>query len=526
MNLAVRNALGAAGSAVPMIITVEDPEVVYESTTFCISRNANDFDGCPVVDSQYHIQDTSTLLDIIPPMIAGGARRLLFHGGQTWLAGWKITVNNAPGPIHIGSFGDGSATFVTDESTMFIAPTPTSDDWRFTDLVIDGSGNADGTGDEAFAPAGDRLLIYRVKGVDNTWDRTLVSGLQISSEIAMVDSDFVVPAFSAYGFFSRSAMMGNRAFGRVRVQHADGMVFSNSHIGNQASISEHTMMIRSLAFSEDQVPANPNRCPAGLVGADCARWTQKLVVSDNLIACAEWVCIQATVSGTDGWGAHGRDYVFERNFFYNSDTRPNVLSGTVALLWVQGVTVRNNVFNHNKTNPDLRVRAVGVSDPFREIEHAETKLIYYYGNSVFVPDDGYSSSQTGITLDALHPTYAVNNLMHTAKDISAIHIEDYGDPTRVEGDQTTNLFFPWDDNPFVAMGPDLPDLAYMDPQDYRLKHGNAAIDSGIEVPGWVVDFNLNVRDEQPDAGAFEFLAPLFADGFESGTTEAWSNGQP
>ncbi|MBZ0111582.1 MAG: hypothetical protein K8J08_03905, partial [Thermoanaerobaculia bacterium] len=60
--------------------------------------------------------------------------------------------------------------------------------------------------------------------------------------------------------------------------------------------------------------------------------------------------------------------------------------------------------------------------------------------------------------------------------------------------------------------------------DFHLSAGSPAIDlCPGTVPGLAMDFDLDSRPlgAAPDAGADEYVPPLFADGFESGDTVAW-----
>ena len=64
--------------------------------------------------------------------------------------------------------------------------------------------------------------------------------------------------------------------------------------------------------------------------------------------------------------------------------------------------------------------------------------------------------------------------------------------------------------------------------DLHLGVGSPAIGAGEVVPGIILDYAGNSRSVPPSLGALEygFGDELFSDDFESGTTNAWTNGDP
>ena len=62
--------------------------------------------------------------------------------------------------------------------------------------------------------------------------------------------------------------------------------------------------------------------------------------------------------------------------------------------------------------------------------------------------------------------------------------------------------------------------AFTDPGegDYEPSPTSPLVDRGVLIPGVDADYSGSA----PDIGAFEVGQPLFADGFESGSTSAWS----
>ncbi len=71
----------------------------------------------------------------------------------------------------------------------------------------------------------------------------------------------------------------------------------------------------------------------------------------------------------------------------------------------------------------------------------------------------------------------------------------------------------------ISVDPDFADPARW---DYALASTSDLIDAGLHIPG----INDGFEGSAPDIGAFEYVAPLFADGFESGGTTAWSTTVP
>jgi hypothetical protein len=61
--------------------------------------------------------------------------------------------------------------------------------------------------------------------------------------------------------------------------------------------------------------------------------------------------------------------------------------------------------------------------------------------------------------------------------------------------------------------------------DYHPGEGSPAIGAGVALPGLDVDHDGATRPDPPTLGAFEF-STIFADGFEPGDWEDWSDASP
>lgn len=147
------------------VITVLDPDTEFLATTTCVSATA-DFTGCPGGATQVTSNDFDATL---AAAIAGGSRRILYRGGETFLV-QPVAFIVGPGPGLIGSFGGGGAKAIVSPvvNTMVTMinisnnTTPTTDDWRIVDLEIHGTATA-GDGPHGFSAQGSASNILMLR---------------------------------------------------------------------------------------------------------------------------------------------------------------------------------------------------------------------------------------------------------------------------------------------------------------------------------------------------------------------------
>ena len=119
-----------------MVVTVDDPAVVFAgANTICFSQNG-DFSGAPAGALQIVTNRLLAVTNYFVPR-----RRVLLRRGETWTnTGVRL---DAAGPGLIGSFGVGALPVlaVTNGCSVFTLSSsrPQLDDWRIMDLEFNGS---------------------------------------------------------------------------------------------------------------------------------------------------------------------------------------------------------------------------------------------------------------------------------------------------------------------------------------------------------------------------------------------------
>jgi hypothetical protein len=341
VQVSVRDANGRVASK-GVLITVEDPEVVFAgASTVCFSV-AGDFTGCPDGGRHVTISDTSQM----QPYVETGARLLLRRGETFHGSSVKI---NVPGPGVVGAFGpDGSARpkVTTSEALFqFSGPTPNVRDWRIVDIQVVGDGD-----ESEFVVIGGKasdVLVFRSRatrvglGVSapltliDYWNANGSPGHDVVDVLAIQDCEFrdVVGGSGHNLVFAaahRLILVGNTLQNSTSGEHVvrspwiDRGVISNNDFA-EAPAPRHLLKIHAPGFGEE--------------GVGKGRFTERVVVSENTFSCTgghDWsVAIGPQNESSD---ERVRDVLVEGNLFLPGQAQ------IPLVLWGRAVTVRNNLF--------------------------------------------------------------------------------------------------------------------------------------------------------------------------------------
>ena len=452
-------------------ITVLDPETSEGWTTYYVAATGSDGNNGTSPDSPFGTFNHA--MDQVSPNT-----RILFRRGDTWTAstGW-INVN---GPGLIGAYGSGSRPvlqFAGGRGLQFGWSTDNRD-WRIIGLRFEGNG----TGEAIFAEGThlEQMLIWEVE--IESWR----AGIVLSANCDYLDQNVIAAsriedirvAWTIYMGGTRSFIQGN---------HLDKQSTSSSHTfrnhcANGFSASHNYF---APAHHSGMKLHGPNH------GTDVF-YSQNIVITDNIFEGSNWTVNLGPENGTSDQRVHNVRY--ERNLHLRTSN-----TGVSLMVWGRDITVRNNIFINNIGGD---YRAVVLEQRGIEPPPVGTRI---YHNTFFAEQD--SSSFIPVTIrPEVSDTRVFNNLL-------APTIEDFSmDGSGTGLVQGNNL------------ATNLPDFLSPASRDLRLGTNSPALNWGVDV-GVLYDYAENSRDTTPDVGAYEYAEPLFADGFESGDTTAWSASQ-
>ncbi|MDA8016047.1 MAG: hypothetical protein MPN21_01265 [Thermoanaerobaculia bacterium] len=494
----------------------------FAGTTLCVS-DVGDFTGCPAGGLQ-----RTSLHDAWGELTSGS--RLLLRRGETWQLDRPLH-GAVDGPVTIGAFGpDHLPRPHLDRSEASVR---IRRDWRLLDLEITGprerlNGEALVTSSQA-----DHQLFLRVKGND-------------------LPNQFAYPSQSF--FFIESEIDGGAAYGHFMGGHdpASGERLSRfAVLGSTIRDNDEEHCIRTHG-SKVLIADNHIHSKAGsILKIAGTSGTHDLASLYVLIANNHLVRSPTSFAWAVGVGPENTSVeqyidraILDGNVLSNSDPDDRA---AVTVITADDVTVRNNVF----LNSDSALLMLG--DTNRPHPHSVRTRIY---------NNTFSSTYPYFTLFRATQhnlgIYLRNNLIYATPSLE-LHL---GKILRYEGPMTEidsdhNLFLV----PGAASEFDVAGNSYLledwqtasgnDGQSRRLAAGDigglfvdldgadgirgtvdddlhlasdsVAIDAGAALP-LAHDHDLQPRPVGAtlDVGAFERRAALFADGFESGNTSAWS----
>lgn len=428
--------------------------------------------------------------DVVNDLDTG--KRVLLRRGETWTTSTRYALD-FPGPCQLGAFGPASdpkpIIHHTGASSCFVLSdgTPTSSDFRFTDLFLD----LDDTGDSAFGQDGvlTTTLWLRCdvrKALKKAWNLS-VSGPganQISEGVHIEDctaDDLGAGSgcYALFGVFSHACIQGcyfDKNAGlehTLRIQHGQWMVIAHNDLLRGAD-NKDTLAIRGVEFAGQGIWSP-------------GRYTELFSVNDNYIHHNQpsWG-IQLGPSG-DTDDERLRKYIFERNFVKHETSASCVR----ASFCDAGAAFRNNTFLITTaggcTVMDFRIRGW-------EPVHVGGRI---FNNSVYSPTTG-----TIIVYYLNEGTDVADNVFKNNLGSAPNGTIQFNDASGT-AEESNNLDL---DAPFIVAAPSI-DSEF----DILADVGaNYARDAGTDVLGVNVDYKGNVRpnpeDDVFDVGAFEWTA--------------------
>jgi len=396
-----------------ILVTADDPDIVFAgAATTCISDTA-DFTGCPAGANQITTSNFATGVSAIT--VGNSVRRLLFRRGGTWSAATAGTIL-APGPGIIGAFGGGPDPLVQ-AVTAFAAINPRAADWRIMDIRVDG-GSATASGVLGDAGAS-QILLLRLS-ISNLHNGLVFSDFNaLFDQIAVVDSSIsnIIGGGGGQGGYiaaSRFMFLGNTiddttlAEHGLRMPYANTAVISNNLFSRAAGTdgpagAKTVLTIRAPNFDGTGV------YPAGL-------FTEKVIVSDNKFV-PHITQVGITGSGPQGNAANERirDTIWERNWWAlpaSGDTIQIRHAFTAS-----ETTIRNNIVEVSGNGSDHRVFYVQMTNTVPG--YPVPDQVRFYNNSVFSSDTGSNFGFVQLQAPITNITIK-NNLVYAPGDAAPV----------------------------------------------------------------------------------------------------------
>lgn len=487
VDLTVRGAGGVVDTD-RVTITVEDPDVVYDGSTTCVSDTTrDDFTGCPAGS---RLVTTDDLSEVTGYATAGS--RVLFHRGSSWTLTNGLSWPSNSGPVTIGAYGSGPKPLITLEDQPFLGLS-NKQDWRFMDIAFQDSRRTyditNGTNDMQ------RILIFRIDSDGGNdpigWTHYNSSDAIPISQMAVVECN--IADFEEYAFYvgaERLALLGNvgadsRNTHVTRIWQGYLTVVShNIFSGTSLDSGTGRQALKFHGPSEDLIRDTPAPSTRTL-----RRRSQFAVISNNVFGqSGPWpVSMGPQDSGSD---ERLSDFMISRNRFvseYGTYTQPIQISLRVAGRYF---SIQNNVFD--ASGPGNGYTGIDVHQEGVEPAPAHVRV---RNNTVYRGTDARNGA-FGIHVGTeASDTVVVNNIV-SFPDVSTSFtgaVDDDGTRTVLEN----NLFV---DEPGLS-NPDGGDPLL---RDFDLDASSPAIDSGSDVPVFS-DFDGGRRPVGAyDAGAFEY----------------------
>ena len=208
-----------------ILVTADDPDIVFAgAATTCISDTA-DFTGCPAGANQI---TTSNFATGVSAITAGNSvRRLLFRRGGVWNATAAGTILTA-GPGIIGAFGANPAAPRIQSVTAFAAINPRAADWRIMDIDIDGAGSITAAG--VLGDAGAKQILLLRLNINNLNNGLVFSDFNaLFDQIAVVDSSISNIIGGGGGQVISGAPYGGQSHGYPARGHSQPMFSQPSY---------------------------------------------------------------------------------------------------------------------------------------------------------------------------------------------------------------------------------------------------------------------------------------------------------
>jgi len=500
VNLMVND--GGSSRIVPIQITVTDPNVVFASSTMCVSAIGN-FTGCPVGSAQL----TTTDYEAAVRTNQATHKRLLFRRGDTFLPSANGAARiNTSGPGIIGAYGDGAAPKWIPETgypALYLSSQSTAgiSDWRVMDIEIDGQDrftagvSGDGGIDQVL------LLGLNIHNVSNgivmsasildganadgnpqhsghtLWDQFAVVGTAVKDINNGVQAGGMVGAYisaTKFTFMGNTMDVGGGGEHVLRTPYIGRGVVSNNILANPAN-SKHCWQLHA-----------PGQANTGVVGGGL--YTEHVEAAENTFVGG--VTPWAVFVGPQNTAVDERlrNLTFERNYFVAG-------TGTVSGLMFRGpvssIMVRNNIVNLSGSAAGA-VEAYAVGDGGVGPRPTD---IAFLNNTAY---SSVASQFTGISIGTVSTNVKVQgNLAYAPAATTAQMLSGTGASGLLATNNSTDLQ--------VIASPSFVSVAAVNARtvgatDFRIATGSYAIGTGIELQASTSDFFVAGRGAR-DIGA-------------------------
>lgn len=389
-----------------VIITVQDPDVVFAGTnTICLSQTG-DFTGAPAGSNNQTVS-ASTIKTAIDTY-KGANKRILLHAGQTWSSSAQISMNFA-GPFLLGKFGSGANPVITNTNstttTALFGFSTGSNDNRIVDIDIAGeaySANSDVT----------QLTVARSSclsmSIGLTFDPGETVPLRNYDQMCWYECSFKLNGTYTFGgtcgyvALKRGAYLGchldNDKFGEqtLRVPYIDRSVIAHNTLKKPLN-SKNMLKIHGREFTSTSL------------------YSEKFVVSSNIFdnrggnyAINEFI----TAGNGNPRDERTRDFIIEGNIAYTDKTNPITGAGFFFSSGAQNCTVRNNLMDCSGTT-DYRYCWVYMVNADTNTNHSGTNSsgIRIYNNTMYGPITGSGTGPdwTGVESEIIYWNKGADN---------------------------------------------------------------------------------------------------------------------
>lgn len=363
-------------------VTVADPATL---TTYCVS-NTGTWTGC--TGTQVPTNDFDVALGASNANVANFKRRVLFHGGETFVNSAMTTLLRSSAPGLIGTYG-GRATVTTTAATQF----DIRDGWQITGLDFDcGATDSCGLTTRVFpSVAVNNAGLYSVSitGKVSNCDTEIAGGTLTANAdnwfVANTCTKTAATATGASGWIlqtgPRQLIIGNRLNGaHYRIQQLmarlllSDSAFSHNDVTQagdaerRCSVSGSLCETSNLDCADGGAPGTGGTCTDIIYGpvqfrADDAMPNTRNEIAYNRIESfqgpspgLDFVKICSHHSGCDNTGAVAatsicNDVLLENNFF-RVEGDPNLGVAAAIRLQCSNATVRNNVLDLQGQGPE------------------------------------------------------------------------------------------------------------------------------------------------------------------------------
>jgi len=547
------------------VLDVQDPEVVYDGNTFCVSVTSN-FTDCPTGDVENHFTNITESIDAA--FSTDGPRRLLIHKDEEYNIRCEGNAISGVGPYHIGSYGTGTDPVIKKEGCL---PEPgnllvgggffrfsSSEDVSVQGLTMIGGYNpSDGTGNRpsAISTSGEHVTIYRNN----------ISGFGLTISPSNPQYFFVVDNnisnwqdYGSYGSLRDTAFLGNSMKQKKDVWNAPGGRECRGNLSYVPCPAAHSPIriptSQRVVLSFNDMFNNAGWSSGGRAHGATIRvivdsYGNHTIISDNILKGGFSVVSIDDQQRDDTLLNPADRLIFERNLLIAT---PN----THSLIGVKppGKVIRNNILlklNDGHQFPD-EDGGLGESEFGKGIQLQSTRFeelidspVWIYGNSFIVLEEERAERTrflrvTGNLTDDDIEHYGATN-MHIYNNLAYIpHLNGIDSPPRtgfyewLRNDSALtsdyNLFFAPNHGNFSVsrildgstqgntlaqwqgLGFDLNSLE-LDPllinpegDNFKLTANSPARDAGFEIKGWFEDFEGRWRlDGDFDIGAYAYI---------------------